>query len=515
MGVHPYHGSMPESPDRNDYTVLTEAPELEGSHPKPLQSNPPTGSSKPQHLQEDEFPPEKTPTQTQPSDGQKYEVSPLSPSANPVGAHDLNESMPPAFSYEHPQPPTAAAAAAVEEDAKAERPSTPFLYFEPPPTYAESSNNGGRPSHDHHGYVDPDEKLPPLPPRRAGKIPSSSGSSSGAKMAGFGNRLLSSVAELANKAGGPVNRLTNRLGSEAFWPASLDKECDKAARILTSFCIFVQIPRSAIAAAQGLAIFTTLRGGFQIAGAAGSGLVVARLPDGSWSPPSAFSVTSLGAGLVAGLDIHDCVCVLHTREAVEAFTRPRWTLGAEFGVTAGPIGGGVSGAAALHPSSNRSRSRSRKGSRSGDSHDKNQGGGGERRHGFEPIWTYAKSRGLYVGLQADGTAIVQRPDANAAFYGERGISAEQILRGQVPLPRLGAGKDREGNPVWPEGARGLVEALRMAEGGGFAADVPRAWDLPAAGSSGSGGGSGEGGAGVDWVGGGEKGGQVRDSVLYK
>lgn len=71
--------------------------------------------------------------------------------------------------------------------------------------------------------------------------------------------------------------------------------------------VFVQIPRAAIAAAQGLAIFTTLRGGFQIAGAAGSGLVVARLPDGSWSPPSAFSVTALGAGFVAGLDIHDCV----------------------------------------------------------------------------------------------------------------------------------------------------------------------------------------------------------------
>lgn len=40
----------------------------------------------------------------------------------------------------------------------------------------------------------------------------------------------------ADKLGAPVNRLSNRLGSEAFWPTTLDKECDKAARILRSFC---------------------------------------------------------------------------------------------------------------------------------------------------------------------------------------------------------------------------------------------------------------------------------------
>lgn len=40
----------------------------------------------------------------------------------------------------------------------------------------------------------------------------------------------------ADKLGAPVNRFTNRIGSEAFWPTTLDKESDKAARILRSFC---------------------------------------------------------------------------------------------------------------------------------------------------------------------------------------------------------------------------------------------------------------------------------------
>jgi len=39
------------------------------------------------------------------------------------------------------------------------------------------------------------------------------------------------------KVGAPVNKLSNKLGAEAFWPTSLDKESDKAAKILRSFCV--------------------------------------------------------------------------------------------------------------------------------------------------------------------------------------------------------------------------------------------------------------------------------------
>src|ERR1700755_1554071 len=39
-----------------------------------------------------------------------------------------------------------------------------------------------------------------------------------------------------DKLGAPINRLSNKVGAEAFWPTTLDKESDKAARILRSFC---------------------------------------------------------------------------------------------------------------------------------------------------------------------------------------------------------------------------------------------------------------------------------------
>lgn len=111
-----------------------------------------------------------------------------------------------------------------------------------------------------------------------------------------------------DKLGKPVNRLSNKLGSEAFWPTTLDKESDKAARILRSFCkdgfyaeeetrgegdgpkskqkVLKKIPAEVIRNAKGLAIFTTMRTGLWFSGAGGAGVLVGRKEDGTWSPPS-------------------------------------------------------------------------------------------------------------------------------------------------------------------------------------------------------------------------------------
>ncbi|KAH8652171.1 hypothetical protein BX600DRAFT_516241 [Xylariales sp. PMI_506] len=284
--------------------------------------------------------------------------------------------------------------------------------------------------------------------------------------------------EWSVKASGPVNKLTNKLGSEAFWPTSMDKECDKAARILKSFTkdgfytknsqhpppspgdaanpgpaqsskALVKIPAEAIRTAKGLAIFTTFRTALHISGAGGSGVVVARLPDGSWSPPSGFLIHTLGAGFTIGLDIYDCVCVLRTDEAVRAFTRPRLSLGGEIGLVAGPVGAGTAVEAAVGKSA-------------------------------KPVWSYMKSRGLFAGVQADGTVVVQRPDANAAFYGDssKTLTVDKILRGEVPGGSYppnnnnnhqttysgGGGVNPDGVVMWPQGARQLIEVLKSAEG---------------------------------------------------
>lgn len=245
----------------------------------------------------------------------------------------------------------------------------------------------------------------------------------------------------ADKLGAPVNRLSNRIGSEAFWPTTLDKESDKAARILRSFCkdgfyteperpaqdgpnqkqrVLKKIPQKVIQNAVGLAIFTTMRTGLWVSGAGGSGVLVARKEDGSWSPPSGILLHTAGLGFLVGVDIYDCVVVINNRKALDAFTKIRATLGGEISAVAGPVGAG--------------------GVLEND---------GKWKQMNRPVFTYLKSRGFYAGVQVDGTIIIERTDENARFYGET-IGVADIL----------AGKTRHSPPE----IKMLMETLKAAEG---------------------------------------------------
>lgn len=71
--------------------------------------------------------------------------------------------------------------------------------------------------------------------------------------------------------------------------SELPGECKKCGRILASFIDPRQafgpdkiIPPEILANAKGLAILTVLKAGFLGSARGGSGIVVARLPDGTW-----------------------------------------------------------------------------------------------------------------------------------------------------------------------------------------------------------------------------------------
>jgi hypothetical protein len=58
------------------------------------------------------------------------------------------------------------------------------------------------------------------------------------------NRLSAFGAAFSSKVAGPVNALAHKFGAEGFLPESLDKECEKAARILRGFCSMFTLVRS-------------------------------------------------------------------------------------------------------------------------------------------------------------------------------------------------------------------------------------------------------------------------------
>lgn len=250
------------------------------------------------------------------------------------------------------------------------------------------------------------------------------------------------VYNVVDKLGDPVNRLSHKIGSEAFWPTTLDKESDKAARILRSFCkdgfyvddskdhlpageaprgkarVIKKIPAEVIRKAKGLAIFTTMRTGLWVSGAGGSGILVARTSTGEWSPPSGIMLHTAGLGFLVGVDIYDCVVVINNAKALEAFTKIRCTLGGEISAVAGPVGVGGVLETEIH---------------------KRQA----------PVWNYLKSRGFYAGVQIDGTVIIERTDENERFYGER-IGVADILAGKARHP--------------PYEVRTLMATIKAAQG---------------------------------------------------
>ncbi|KAI9491309.1 hypothetical protein BDB00DRAFT_734672, partial [Zychaea mexicana] len=192
-------------------------------------------------------------------------------------------------------------------------------------------------------------------------------------------------------------------------PSSLASECRKASRILNGFIDPGQgldkiIPPSILAKAKGLAVFTVLKAGFLFSGRAGSGLVISRLPDGSWSAPAAIMTGGMGFGGQVGAELTDFVMVLNTAAAVKTFMHHgSITLGGNVSVAAGPIGRNAeaSGAASLKSVS--------------------------------AVYSYSRTRGLFAGVSLEGSVIIERFDANAKMYGRK-VSTRDLLNGTIPPP---------------------------------------------------------------------------------
>lgn len=61
------------------------------------------------------------------------------------------------------------------------------------------------------------------------------------------------------------------------------------------------------------------KAGFGFSARAGSGIVIARLPDGSWSAPSAVGTAGGGFGFQAGVELAEFLIILNSRAAVKTF----------------------------------------------------------------------------------------------------------------------------------------------------------------------------------------------------
>ncbi|KIJ45718.1 hypothetical protein M422DRAFT_29799 [Sphaerobolus stellatus SS14] len=194
-------------------------------------------------------------------------------------------------------------------------------------------------------------------------------------------------------------------------PQTLPKECAKAAKILRSFVdsrnqgLDGIIPRHVLEQAKGFAIFSVFKAGFLLSARAGSGIVIAKLDDGSWSAPSAMGTAGMGFGGQAGAEVTDFLIVLNSHSAVRSFMAAgSLTLGGNMSIAIGPLGRNGEATGAINNKGN-----------------------------VAAMYSYSKTKGLFGGVSVEGSVIVERQDANAIAYGSA-VTVKMLLSGVVVPP---------------------------------------------------------------------------------
>lgn len=140
---------------------------------------------------------------------------------------------------------------------------------------------------------------------------------------------------------------------------------------------------------------------------AGTGVVVAKLPNGEWSPPAAIGVGGLGGGFNAGAEMVDFLIVLNSSAAVRSFmSAGSIQLGGNLSLAVGPLGRTGEASAALNAEME-----------------------------LSAMYSYSVSRGLYGGVTIEGTVLIERNEVNQKAYG-RAVKAMDILAGNVDPPQF-------------------------------------------------------------------------------
>lgn len=191
------------------------------------------------------------------------------------------------------------------------------------------------------------------------------------------------------------------------WGQSMEYEIYKATNTIRAYNKVPdkKIPDAILRQAKGLAIITVVKVGVMVTYNVGTGIVVARREDGSWSPPSAISTFGIGWGAQAGGELTDFIIVLRTTDAVKTFSgNVHLSVGAGVSAAVGTIGRAAEADV-----------------RAGDG-------------GYAACYTYSCSKGAFVGCSLEGSVVATRTTENSRFYGSQSLTALDILLGSLPRP---------------------------------------------------------------------------------
>jgi lipid-binding SYLF domain-containing protein len=141
--------------------------------------------------------------------------------------------------------------------------------------------------------------------------------------------------------------------------------------------------------AKGVLIFPqVIKGGFIWGGSGGTGVFLAKdEKTGKWSEPAFYTIGSVTFGLQIGGEASEVVMLAMTHKAIDSLLSSSVKLGAGVSVALGPVGAGAKANADIP-------------------------------NVTADFVSFAKSKGLYAGLNLAGSVVGVRNSLNEAYYGK-------------------------------------------------------------------------------------------------
>jgi SH3 domain-containing YSC84-like protein 1 len=145
-----------------------------------------------------------------------------------------------------------------------------------------------------------------------------------------------------------------------------------------------------------------VRAGFVIGGSGGRGVLVAR--DGStWSGPAFYNLATASVGFQAGVDVSEAIIVVMTEKGLNSLLSNSFKMGGDASIAAGPVGASAGSTVTAD------------------------------------LITFTRAKGVYGGLNLDGTVVSTNVPWNDAYYGRSNVLPPDVLiRQSVVSPKAQA-----------------------------------------------------------------------------
>ena len=142
------------------------------------------------------------------------------------------------------------------------------------------------------------------------------------------------------------------------------------------------------------------KAGFVVGGSGGRAVLLARNPDtGNFSGPAFYTIASASIGFQAGIEKSEVVMLVMTEKGLNSLLSSQLKLGGEASIAAGPVGIGA------------------------------------ERSITTDVVAFSRAKGIYGGVNLDGTAVTVNDEWNKRYFGKTVTPTDILVRRSVTNPK--------------------------------------------------------------------------------